>query len=167
MNWFSYNQKHNQKFFWVIVGVIAGAVATYLVVAIYQQPGYDPIPPTVTIPTATTEVSGFGTEVERKPAAAEVNYETALEQYRDFRIQFDNCVAKPTKVTYKNNTKVMLDNRSPDPQEIRIGNSVYRLWGYEFKIVTLYSAKLPATLSVDCQWLGEPAYNIGEILLQS
>src|SRR3989338_7537916 len=39
-------------------------------------------------------------------------YQNTLEDYRDHRLQIDNCVAYPTYFTVKNGTKVMVDNRS-------------------------------------------------------
>ncbi len=100
------------------------------------------------------------------PATKSAGYEQTLAAYRDRRIQFDNCTADPYRATYKNNTDIMFDNRSADPQEIRLNTRVVRLQGYEYKIVKLSSTKVPATISIDCTMLDQPAYNVGTILLQ-
>jgi len=122
-------------------------------------------------PAATAETAeepaGFGPEVKRQYTSAPVyTYEQALNDFRDRRIQLENCVADPSTVTYKTGTKVMFDNRSSEPTEIKLDGRPVRLWGYEFRIVTLSSRSLPHTIDVDCEWLGEPSYNIARILLQ-
>ena len=60
----------------------------------------------------------------------------------------------------------MIDNRSPDGQELRIDGQVFRLSGYEYRIVTLSHNSLPYLITVDCVTQGQPLYNAGQILLQ-
>lgn len=95
-----------------------------------------------------------------------LTYDGALEQFRDRRFQFDGCLVTPTYQTYKSGSVVMLDNRSPDGVEVRLDGVVHRLYGYEFKLVTLTAKTLPHTVKVDCTTNDTPAYNVAQILLQ-
>src|SRR3989344_2897426 len=46
--------------------------------------------------------------------AASISYANALVKYKDARIQLDNtCQASPDRMTFKNNTNIMIDNRAP------------------------------------------------------
>jgi len=56
----------------------------------------------------------------------------------------------------------MFDNRSGDARYIKVGDQVYQLAGYGYKILTLTSPVLPKTLLLDCG----SAVNVGQILLQ-
>ncbi len=121
------------------------------------------------------EVSNIGDEVveqnaieaekgaaAKKPAAASMSYAQALETYKDRRIQFDKaCQATPNNVTYKNGTKIMLDNRAGVARTININGAV-SLPAYGFKIVTLSSSTLPKTILVDCG----TGQNVATILIQ-
>lgn len=102
--------------------------------------------------------------------AAELTYDNALDGYYDKRIQIFNCSApapRPPQYTMKSGTKVMLDNRSPDNLEVALGDKTYRLYGYDFVIVTLSSQTLPTTLRMHCQMGEEVGKNIAQILLQA
>ena len=91
-----------------------------------------------------------------------LSYQQALTKYKDKRIQLDTkCQATPNNVTYKNNTSIMIDNRSPVARTLKIGGVVsVKAWG--FKIVNLSSTKLPATWLVDC----DKSQNVATILIQ-
>lgn len=114
-------------------------------------------------------------EVEKENSRSQVgrdidqslSYEEAVEQYDGRRIQFVNCLATPSSMTLKNVTRIMLDNRSADPHEIRVDGVPHRLWGYEFKVVTLSNNTLPHTVSFDCESAGTILYNAAEVLLQN
>lgn len=98
--------------------------------------------------------------------SSSLTFEEALLKFEGRRIQIDNCVPSPTRVTYKNGTKIMLDSRSPEGQEIKIGDKVYRLNDYDFSIITIQSAKVPVTLQMDCQSGDQIGKNIAQILVQ-
>lgn len=90
-------------------------------------------------------------------------YSQLVAEYADRRIQFDErCQPIPIRPTYKNDTKVMFDNRSGDARYIKIGDTTYFFGGYDYKIVTLSSSVLPKTISLSCG----SAVNVGSILLQ-
>lgn len=91
------------------------------------------------------------------------NYNAALKQYGNRRIQFDMyCQAVPVNSTYKVGSYLMLDNRSGDARIITVNKIQYRLAGYGWKIITLESKTLPATWVLDCG----SAVNVGTILIQ-
>lgn len=83
-------------------------------------------------------------------APATLSYAQALVRYADRRIQLDAiCTASPNTLTYKNNTAIMIDNRSAVARTIHLGG-VYSIKPYGFKIVNLSLPKLPGTLYLDC-----------------
>ncbi|MEK7227921.1 MAG: hypothetical protein AAB681_01030, partial [Patescibacteria group bacterium] len=91
------------------------------------------------------------------------SYANALVKYKDRRIQFDDtCRAFPSTVTYKDNTGIMLDNRSAQTRIIKVG-STYTVKPYGFKIIVLPDIYLKSkTLLVDCG----AAQNVATILIQ-
>ncbi|MFA5933780.1 MAG: hypothetical protein WC795_00965 [Candidatus Paceibacterota bacterium] len=103
------------------------------------------------------------------PSAKE-SYINALKKYATKRIQFGtdsatnrSCFATPNNVTYKNGTKIMLDNRTAISDVIKIGGDTYTVPAYGFRIVTLYSSSMPKTYMVDCNQY----QNVLTILLQA
>ncbi|OGG62867.1 hypothetical protein A3C21_02355 [Candidatus Kaiserbacteria bacterium RIFCSPHIGHO2_02_FULL_59_21] len=95
--------------------------------------------------------------------AAPLSYQQALAKYADHRIQFDaTCQANPSTITYKDNTGLMLDNRSPVARTIKLLNAhTVKAWG--FKIVTLPDTyRASKTILVDC----DGSQNVATILVQ-
>ena len=93
-------------------------------------------------------------------------YEESLEAFEGLRIQIVDCSAQPFSVTYKNNTRILLDGRSPDPQKIIIGGKSVVLDSYSSGYMTLSENNVPTKLSINCQYLGQDYFNIGTITLQ-
>jgi hypothetical protein len=96
-------------------------------------------------------------------AAVQISYMDALVKYADRRIQLDKtCQAHPNFVTYKNNTGIMIDNRSAETRTIQIGTTfTIKPWG--FKIVVLPDVYLKSkTILVDCGQY----QNVATILVQ-
>lgn len=151
--------------------VIAGVVVLALVgVALSQM---SPASTDSTDQATSTSTSTAPVVSKPKPKSKNVSreqtglsYDAAVDQYRDRRFQFDGCLATPNYQTYKNGSKVMLDNRSPDTVEIRLDGVLHRLYGYEFKFVTLTAKTFPHMVKVDCTTNDTPAYNVARILLQ-
>ncbi len=96
-------------------------------------------------------------------AAQTISYGTALAKYADRRIQLDlDCQAHPNNVTYKDNTGIMIDNRSPKTRTVKIG-STFTIKPWSFKIVVLPDVYLKSkTLLVDC----DQSQNVATILVQ-
>ena len=105
--------------------------------------------------------------VNAAPGAVSISYADALVKYKDRRFQFTTntgvcAVSKPNSVTYKDNTGLMLDNRSRDSLTIKIGDT-YTVKPYGFKIITLPDVYLKAqTLLVDCN----KQQNVATVLVQ-
>lgn len=95
-----------------------------------------------------------------------LTYEEAIAAHQNSRLQLNNCVAKPSILNLKNDSTIMLDGLSPDPQVITIGDRKVVLEGYEFSLIRLTESSVPVTLSLDCEITGRPSYNIATINLQ-
>ena len=93
-----------------------------------------------------------------------IKYTQLVKDYEGRRIQFDiNCQAIPANTTYKNNTKIMFDNRSGDARTFVIGGVKYNFPGYGYKILNISGSNLPAKVSFNCG----SAVNVGSILIQN
>ncbi len=80
-----------------------------------------------------------------------LSYGEAVSIYTNRRMQFDeNCVATPNYIVVKNGTNFMFDNRSKNGRSIALDGTKYYLRGYDFRILTLKSSRLPHTVIVDC-----------------
>mgnify|MGYP001594993635 CR=1 FL=1 len=107
---------------------------------------------------AETKTEGTNT-IKKVPT---ISYADALVKYRDARIQFDEeCLAYPNNVTYKNGTSIMIDNRAGVVRTMKVGLP-YTVKAYDFKIIKLFSTKLPETLLIDC----DSFENVATILVQ-
>jgi len=112
-----------------------------------------------TEPESVQDLSGetVGTKVET------MSYAAALAKYEDRRIQLDTmCQAHPNNVTYKDNTGIMIDNRSPETRTVKVGITfTIKPWG--FRIVVLPDVYLKSkTLLVDC----DGSQNVATVLVQ-
>jgi hypothetical protein len=137
---------------WLFLGIV---VALILCVVIYKQVKNSGEDALVGGPEGVEDV-------EVQAPAKPLSYATALALYKDKRIQLDQaCIATPNNLTFKNNTKIMIDNRSDQTRAVKVGSTMsIKPWG--FKIVTLSSATLPATWLVDCG----ASQNVATILIQ-
>ena len=78
-------------------------------------------------------------------------YHEALGLYTGRRIELaSNCQTVPNVMTLKNNTKVMIDNKSDALKTLKIGKTATTVKARGFKIMNLSSSKLPAKFKVDC-----------------
>ena len=111
--------------------------------------------------TSGGSTSGGGTSFTQTQVQT---YSAVVSQYEGRRIQFDDqCQSQPTEVTYKNGTTLMFDNRSAMAKTIKINDQTYEFPAYGYKILTLNSVSLPATLNVSCN----NSVNVLKILLQA
>lgn len=102
--------------------------------------------------------------VSNSDAGTPMAYTEIVKQYADARIQFDdNCQATPKAPTYKNNSNILLDNRSSSARTISVNGVKYQLGSYGYKVINLSSTTLPREISVDCG----VSHNVGRILLQA
>lgn len=101
--------------------------------------------------------------VNASSPAVSLSYQQALVKYKDARIQLDKtCQASPDKMTFKNGTSIMIDNRAPVARTVKVG-STFSIKAYGFKIVKLSSDTIPATWLVDC----DGSQNVSTILIQA
>jgi len=152
----------------VVIGAIAYSVARPLDKKnegdeITTPPAQDQTATTTatTTPQRSTKPKRTGVDIDKQ-----LTYQQAIERFDGRRIQFDNCFTLQPSMTLKGGTQIMLDNRSPDPHEIRLDGVPYRLWDYEFKIVTLGSYSGLHTVKIDCQVSDILTYNVAKILVQ-
>ncbi len=107
--------------------------------------------------------AGTKTAPKASPQIKPLTYTEAVNLYKDKRIQFaSNCQVIPNFVTFKNSTKVMFDNRTPQSLSFSLDGQKYPLSAYGFKIITLYNKNLPHTVRLNCG----SGVNNGQILLQ-
>ncbi len=94
-------------------------------------------------PVATTTQTGASTN--------NALYNQLVQQYRTARIQFGaTCQATPTMASYKNGTSIMLDNHTNVAHTVSVGGTSYSLPTYGHQIITLTSATVPGTMTVNC-----------------
>ena len=156
-----------------VLGVVV-VILVVLIVLNIMQPSYETITPNADDGTALdsnltpddiAKISEDTSEgsVNVGATAATISYTNALIKYADRRIQFNpTCQAFPNTVTYKDNTGIMLDNRSPVARTIKVGtNYTVKAWG--FKIVVLPDIYLKSkTILIDC----DKSQNVATILVQ-
>ncbi len=160
--------EQNKKNIWVWVLIVVALVVVMFLML--NKKGVAPIEApatetntetasTATEPESTQDVSNPSSPV----AAASISYRDALVKYADRRIQLDPvCQAHPNTVTYKDNSGIMMDNRSANTRTVKVGTT-FTIKPYGFKIVVLPDIYLKSkTLLVDC----DKYQNVATILVQ-
>lgn len=149
----------------VLILIVAFVIIRHRVAAPeVQAPVSDGIKETNAL--SSNEDPSFGQTGEETVSAPPkpLAYQDALNLYGSNRIQFDGvCQATPNNSTFKNNTDLMLDNRSPLLRRLHLGDMrdvSVRPWG--FSIVTFSSDALPKTIMIDC----DGSQNVATVLLQ-
>lgn len=159
--------KNNNKIIWIILAVI---VIVLVIILVKKSPSGDDMMGDTTNGSdtaleASEDVSegSVNAPTSGSSPAVTIAYAEALVKYKDRRIQFnDACAATPNTVTYKDNTGIMLDNRSAQSRTIKVGTT-YTVKGYGFKIITLPDIYLKSsTLLVDC----DKQQNVATVLVQ-
>lgn len=156
--------ENNNNNVWIgIIAVIIIAVVIFLVIkskntmnsSVYQNDNSG----SVVEPESVQDVSGQSSVV----SSTAISYADALVKYADRRIQLDsNCQAYPNEVTYKDNTGIMIDNRSDATRTVKIGTT-FSVSPYSFRIVVLPNVYLQSkTILVDC----DSSQNVATILVQ-
>jgi hypothetical protein len=152
-------EKNSRTWIWIIVILII-AVALFFVFGNKQAANpITPITPVTTEPESVQDVNDQDTIAK----VVSLSYADALVQYADRRIQLDKtCQAHPNSVTYKDNTGIMIDNRSPETRTIKVGTT-FTIKPYGFKIIVLPDVYLESkTILVDC----DGSQNVATILIQ-
>jgi len=159
----------NTKTLWWIIGIVAVLLIVIAIVHARNNAASSNTAATagtsdqnVLVPTEDVSTGSIHASM---PSPAVLSYQEALNEYPNSRIQFDvNCQSTPSAATYKNNTTIMLDNRSASPRTIRLGSLgdvSIKAWG--FKLVKLSSNDLlPNAMAIDCG----AHQNVGIITIQ-
>jgi len=146
-------EKNNYNvWIWVVIIIIAVGILFF----VFRNK--EVAAPVATIPESvqdTSQTIGVG--------AVSISYANALVKYANRRIQLNEaCQAYPNTVTYKDNTGIMIDNRSSQTRTVKVG-TVYTIKPYGFKIVVLPNIYLKSkTLLVDC----DKSQNVATVLVQ-
>ncbi len=154
-------EKNNLRIWiWAIVALVVIVVIVFLFVLQNKQTINKVTTNTITTePASTQDISAQ----DIGAGGVSISYSNALVTYADRRIQLDaTCQAHPNNVTYKDNTGIMIDNRSPQTRTVKVGTTfTIKPWG--FKIVVLPDVYLKSkTLLVDC----DGSQNVATILVQ-
>lgn len=143
----------------VLIGVVAAIVVVLAIIFFASQSQPTETNQTTTEPESVQDIS----EQDTGMVAIPLTYANALIKYTDRRIQLDAmCQAHPNTVSYKDNTGIMIDNRSPQTRTVKVGSTfTIKPWG--FKIIVLPDVYLTAkTLLVDC----DGSQNVATIIIQ-
>ena len=143
------NKNTIQLWLWVILAVIIVAIIGLVILEKKQ----------IVKPVSTQDINNQDTGVSVIP----ISYNNALVKYADRRIQLDKtCQAHPNNVTYKDNTGIMIDNRSAQTRTVKVGTTfTIKPWG--FKIVILPDVYLKSkSILLDC----DKYQNVATILVQ-
>ena len=145
---------------WAIVVIVVVAVAILIFALNNKQTTSQTSTVNITTePPSAQDISS----TDIGAGAAPITYNNALIKYADRKIQLDKtCQAHPNNVTYKDNTGIMIDNRSAKTRTVKVGTTfTIKPWG--FKIVVLPDVYLKSkTLFVDCGKME----NVAKILVQ-
>lgn len=155
----------NNKNMWIGIGAIAVIVLIFVFLSMNKKETIED----ENVNTTGDQITVVGEEdltdgsVNATTPVATLSYQQALVKYKDARIQLDNtCQASPDKMTFKNGTSIMIDNRAPVARTVKVG-STFSIKAYGFKIVKLSSDTIPTTWLVDC----DGSQNVSTILIQA
>jgi hypothetical protein len=151
----------NKLLMWIgaIVIIIVVAVVLFFVFGNKQIANPVTTNPVTTEPESVQDIDDQAVGA----GATAISYANALVKYADRRIQLDpTCQAHPNTVTYKDNTGIMIDNRSAKTRTVKVGTTfTIKPWG--FKIVVLPDVYLKSkTILVDC----DGSQNVATVLVQ-
>ncbi len=146
--------KHVIKVIFGFCSIILFGLISLVVLNNYKNKGTDPNPVAY---IQTEDISGGSVnalQTNGSIAPPEVvkllSYQEAVSIYAGKIIEIDSdCKAVPNTMTFKNNTKVMINNNSDTLKTLKVGKSI-GVNARSFKIVNLSSSKLPNKLIVDC-----------------
>jgi len=111
--------------------------------------------PTPATPTPAPTPSTGGSKTGSQPAKSP-EYEKALDTYAN-RFQFDKCMGIPGQMSVKRGTKVMLDNRNPEPHTYVVGSQTFTVAAYSYAIVTATDL---GTYIITCDGGGSAQLNV-------
>jgi hypothetical protein len=157
----------NKKTIWIVIGVIVIIAIALLVWKMKANPAVTDQTPAAEeiVPEGTQDVDQgtAPTTTGATVAPISISYQNALKQYATRRIQLnEQCQAAPNTVTYKDNTGIMIDNRSSKTITVKVGTT-FTIKPYGFRIVVLPDIYLKSQkILVDC----DKMQNVATVLVQ-
>ena len=150
---------------WIGIGVAVLVVGFFVILSAKNNSATAPVVDNssdTTVPDSTQDLSD-NTGGSATVGAVSMSYADALVKYADRRIQLNkSCQAIPNTVTYKDNTGIMIDNRSAMTRTVKVGTT-FTIKPYGFRIVVLPDVLLKSkTILVDC----DQSQNVATILVQ-
>src|SRR3989344_8951008 len=122
----------NSKSLWVGLGAVVVVVALVFLV----MSGRNSAPVQVADENldesvlSTEDLSEGSVNVNAPAPTAPLSYQEAIAKYGDARLQLDRaCQASPSRMTFKNNTNIMIDNRASVSRTVKVG-SVFTVKAY-------------------------------------
>lgn len=103
------------------------------------------VPIANTTPLDALRKAVAGQEAPRTVKSAET-YQKALGTYQ-YRLQFLNCQANPSRLTLKAGLPIMLDNRDSEKHTFKMGKQSFSVLGYDYVIA---KAPTPGTYAIIC-----------------
>lgn len=148
---------------WIWVGVAVVIIAAIIFLVSQNNSTLTPPGTTVNPPSEQSESVQDISDQDGGVVAEQISYANALVKYADRRLQIDTeCRMYPSNITYKDNTGIMIDNRSPKTRTVKIGTT-FTIKPYGFKIFVLPDVYLKSkTLLVDC----DQSQNVATVLVQ-
>lgn len=152
-----------KKVLWIVVLIGVGLAGWAIWANWSDWSEYLPTPSASVSPSPTAKTPAKVTKSPTVPTSNTIGYDAALKKYVGLIVQFDaRCQAIPSRITVKNGTSVMFDNRSGDARWFSLNGIGYYLKGYDFTILPMSSSVLPQTVTIDCG----SAQNVGQIVIQ-
>lgn len=103
------------------------------------------VPTANTTPLNALRKAVAGQEAPRTVKSAET-YQKALGTYQ-YRLQFLDCQANPSRLTLKAGLPIMLDNRDSEKHTLKMGKQSFSVLGYDYVIA---KAPTPGTYTIIC-----------------
>lgn len=137
----------------VLAGGIVLVVVLITLILKYPLAPTPAIAPVATLPdvalTTTTPVK-IPAKTNTKTTGT-LTYEQAVAKYEGFILQFNTqCQSTPSRKTVKNNTTLMLDNRTNTKKTIAIDGKSYSVPAYGYSLATFSNSKLPHVAIINC-----------------
>ena len=143
----------NKSTVWSVGGVVLVILIIILGTVIFNNKDGEKASSELQTPTETALESKSApamSYIAKAPSVDQpkMSYDAALAAFGDNRIQFDDhCTATPISSTYKQGTKLMIDNRSGIEKVFHINGASYPIKAYDYVVMTLTS---PDTVMVNC-----------------
>jgi len=119
--------------------------------------------PTPSVKSTGSAKTGTGGSAAT-PVGVTKTYTQITAEYSNRTIQFnDMCQASPMSFVLKNNTSILLDNRSTKTHTVTVNGQAYLLGAYGYRTINLSSSVLPKLISINC----DTSVNVSTVNLEA